>query len=423
MRGPGDDLLERVLHEDQLRQRARARHARDHEDRRAREPAQERHGGGDRCDRPSGQPESRNASLPEVGGDPRGDDTDEEHGTGRRERRPAEHQGRTRQREREDVYGESSSEGHEPAADPRDGHDEAADDDRSDDERECHALGAQERDRPGGSGKLRRGVLDEDEVTDGEDGEDKARAGRERVPADDRDPCERHRFGRPRDRNRRTGELDRYCHRQGGDAGRRHDEAERMAIPVPGKEQQAQREVGHGGQRDEDPAPGLLRAVEHGEARPEGERGVREQERHRRGPQAAGRVSRLFATRRHDVHEPEAKDDGDAFGSRWTARRVDGHLRRREHEGKRRQPDPRPEERDGGRADECGRDEEQGHERRRGAEQRRRGKDRHEPERRDELGVVANRDDGGGDGGDERAKEAQLHGNEAVQPGRRDQGQ
>ena len=179
----------------------------------------------------------------------------------------------------------------------------------------------------------------------------------------------------------------------------------------------------HGHDREEGPAPCLLRAAQDGEARPDREGRVGQEKRDGRRPEAIGRVARLLTPGGDDVHEPEAGDGEEPLCHRRPAGDVGSELRTGQHECERRQPDPRPEERHARRPDERGRDEQEGHDRRARAEDRRRGEDGDEAEGRHELRVMADGDGGRRDGCHECAQQAPFDRDQVVQAGRGEQGQ
>jgi hypothetical protein len=128
------------------------------------------------------------------------------------------------------------------------------------------------------------------------------------VAEPDRDQGKRDGLGRPGDRDPRRPELDRYGHRDRGDAGRPDDEPERMTIAEPDQQAQGEPKVGKRECGDERTARARIGAVKDLEPGPDREGGVREQQGDRAGLQPADRVADLLAARRDRVEQPEPDD-------------------------------------------------------------------------------------------------------------------
>ena len=200
--------------------------------------------------------------------------------------------------------------------------------------------------RRGRDAGLPQRILDDDEVRDRHPPEDERRAGRPGVTAAHGQPGERHGLGGPRHRDRRRPQLHEGRDRQERDAGAGDEVAEEVLPPLAEQEPAAHEQVGERGERDRGATPGVEVAVEDDEDAPEQERGVGEDEDRARRPQVVAPDAHLLAGRGDDVHEPEAGQRDDRLGRVGVARQPAGQLRGRQHEGQRRQPAPRAEERD-----------------------------------------------------------------------------
>ena len=192
----------------------------------------------------------------------------------------------------------------------------------------------------------RQRVLDDDEVRDRQPAEDERRARRPAVAAADGEPGERHGLGRPRHRDGRRAELDERRDRERGRHPSRPRGCRTGARDPGGQEPAADERGGRARQarrtvpRQASRSPSSTTKTPHSRnAR------VREHERRARRPEVVAPDAHLLAGRGDDVDEPEARERDQRLGGSGSPASQLASCGRRQHEGERRQPAPRAEER------------------------------------------------------------------------------